>query len=146
MLPGRLRRPIDSATAAPGADGLAGGPGFLDGGASELARRRREGSLHRRHLAGLLHALQQRVEFGRERVERDRLRPDERPVLVDRDQHGEWLFMPGDRERSLARNAIEHLPEAVLRLAGRYARCIERGKWALAVSGGHVAPDGREGS
>src|SRR6185437_42338 len=94
----------------------------LDRGTTELRGCQRKGLLHGSGSARLLHALEQRIEFVGERVESDGLRPDQRAVLVDRDQHRAGLVMLGNGEPALPGDTVEDASEAVLGDAGRNLR------------------------
>src|SRR5579864_8083099 len=94
----------------------------LDGRTTELDWCERERLLHGSGSPRLLHALEQRIEFVGERVEGDRLRPDQCPVLVDRDQHRAGLVMLGNGEPALPGDTVEDASKAVLGGAGRDLR------------------------
>src|SRR6266704_417238 len=115
--------------------------GSLDGGATELGRRQREGPLHGGCGPRLLHALEQCIEFIGEGVEGNLFRPDERPVFLDRDQHRARLVMLGNGEPTLSGDTIENPSKAVLGDAGRNLRRISE----LVATGTNTADYSRHG-
>jgi hypothetical protein len=84
----------------------------------------------------LLHALVQRVEFGGQRVDIGLLCAGEPLVRLDRQDHRVGPVVLGDDDRAVFRHAIEHPPEAVLRLAGGHVRGVACGAAGLGDANG----------